>query len=76
MSHGSVWPSRAPPWSASRSLRSAPENGAGAGYEDRLVAGYTKERAATAAGEHGIRLEVVKLPQAKRGLALLLRAGG
>jgi transposase len=35
--------------------------------------GYTGERAASAAGEHGIRLEVIKLPQAKRGFVLLPR---
>lgn len=35
--------------------------------------GYTGERAANAAGEHGIRLEVVKLPEAKRGFVLLPR---
>jgi len=35
--------------------------------------GYTGERAAAAAAEHGIRLEVVKLPEAKRGFVLLPR---
>jgi transposase len=35
--------------------------------------GYTGETAATAAEEHGIRLEVVKLPEAKRGFVLLPR---
>jgi transposase len=35
--------------------------------------GYTGERAAQAAGEHGIQLEVVKLPEAKRGFVLLPR---
>jgi transposase len=35
--------------------------------------GYTGENAADAAGEHGIRLEVVKLPAAKRGFVLLPR---
>ena len=33
--------------------------------------GYTGDDAATAAAEHGIRLEVVKLPEAKRGFVLL-----
>jgi transposase len=33
--------------------------------------GYTGERAAQAAAEHGIELEVVKLPEAKRGFILL-----
>jgi transposase len=35
--------------------------------------GYTGEDAAEAAEEHGIRLEVVKLPEAKRGFVLLPR---
>jgi transposase len=35
--------------------------------------GYTGENAAEAAEEHGIKLEVVKLPTAKRGFVLLPR---
>lgn len=35
--------------------------------------GYTADNAAEAAQEHGIRLEVVKLPQAKKGFVLLPR---
>lgn len=35
--------------------------------------GYTGERAAEAAEEHGITLEVVKLPEAKKGFVLLPR---
>ena len=35
--------------------------------------GYTGENAADAAEEHGIKLEVVKLPTAKRGFVLLPR---
>jgi transposase len=35
--------------------------------------GYTGEEPATAAAAHGIRLEVVKLPEAKRGFVLLPR---
>jgi transposase len=35
--------------------------------------GYTGERAAEAAQQHGITLEVVKLPEAKRGFVLLPR---
>jgi len=35
--------------------------------------GYTGENAADAAKEHGIKLEVVKLPSAKRGFVLLPR---
>ena len=39
-------------------------------YVDR---GYTGEAAAEAAAEHGIRLEVVRLPEAKHGFVLLPR---
>lgn len=35
--------------------------------------GYTGEKAAEAAQEHGIQLEVVKLPEAKKGFVLLPR---
>jgi transposase len=35
--------------------------------------GYTGERAQPAAAEHGIALEVVKHPRAKRGFVLLPR---
>ena len=35
--------------------------------------GYTGEQAEQAAAEHGIRLEVVKLPEAKKGFVLLPR---
>lgn len=35
--------------------------------------GYTGEQAEAAASQHGIRLEVVKLPEAKRGFVLLPR---
>jgi transposase len=35
--------------------------------------GYTGERAANAATKHSIALEVVKLPEAKRGFVLLPR---
>lgn len=35
--------------------------------------GYTGEKPAKAAAEHGIELEVVKLPEAKRGFVLLPR---
>jgi hypothetical protein len=35
--------------------------------------GYTGEAPAAAAAAHGIRLEVVKLPEAKRGFVLLPR---
>ena len=39
----------------------------------RVDQGYTGERAADAAATHGIALEVVKLPKAKRGFVLLPR---
>lgn len=35
--------------------------------------GYTGETAASAAAQHGVQLEVVKLPEAKRGFVLLPR---
>lgn len=35
--------------------------------------GYTGEAPAMAAAEHGVTLEVVKLPEPKRGLVLLPR---
>jgi transposase len=35
--------------------------------------GYTGEAPAAAAAEHGVKLEVVKLPEAKRGFVLLPR---
>jgi transposase len=35
--------------------------------------GYQGKKPAAAAGEHGIELEVVKLPEAKRGFVLLPR---
>ena len=40
------------------------------GFADQ---GYTGEKPAAAAKEHGIALEVVKLPEAKRGFVLLPR---
>lgn len=36
-------------------------------------AGYTGKKPAKAASEHGMRLDVVKLPEAKRGFVLLPR---
>jgi transposase len=38
-----------------------------------LDQGYDGEKSAQAAREHGIELEVVKLPEAKRGFVLLPR---
>ena len=38
-----------------------------------VAAGYTGEQPATDAGAHGIRLEVVNLPEVKRGVVLLPR---
>jgi transposase len=37
------------------------------------IQGYTGERAGSAAARHGIALEVVRLPQAKRGFVLFPR---
>jgi transposase len=38
--------------------------------------GYTGEQAEADAAEHGIRLEVIKLPEAKKGFVLLPRRWG
>src|SRR5215208_2293652 len=52
----------------SRTLRSTPESGHRGGYD-----GHTGKRASGFAAEHGIRLEVVKHEEAKRGFVLLPR---
>jgi transposase len=55
-------------------LASAVQEATGQSVEVAFVdQGYTGEGAAEAAAEHGIRLEVVKLPDAKRGFVLLPR---
>jgi transposase len=55
-------------------LARAVQDAAGESVEVAYVdQGYTGEDAAQAAQEHGIRLEVVKLPEAKRGFVLLPR---
>jgi transposase len=55
-------------------LAAAVQEATGASVELAFVdQGYTGERAAEAASEHGIALEVVKLPEAKRGFVLLPR---
>ncbi len=51
-------------------LQEAAGQTVGVAYVDQ---GYTGDGAAEAAAEHGVRLEVVKLPQAKRGFVLLPR---
>ena len=51
-------------------LQAAPGDSVKLAFVDQ---GYTGERAAEAAQEHGIRLEVVKLSEAKRGFVLLPR---
>src|SRR6266568_3676474 len=72
-----------------RTLQSTPESGARAGYDGHkkkkgskthvsvelayVDQGYTGQDAAAAAETHGIRLEVVKHTQAKRGFVLLPR---
>ena len=52
------------------SVQAATGNGVELAYVDQ---GYTGERASDAAKAHGIRLDVVKLLEAKRGFVLLLR---
>ena len=55
-------------------LAEAVQEATGATVELAFVdQGYTGEQAATDAAAHGIRLEVVKLPEAKRGFVLLPR---
>jgi transposase len=55
-------------------LAEAVQEATGAAVEVAFVdQGYTGEQAAEDAAAHGIRLEVVKLPEAKRGFVLLPR---
>ena len=55
-------------------LAQAVQEATGQSVEIAFVdAGYTGDAPADAAKEHGIRLEVVKLPEAKRGFVLLPR---
>ncbi|MDP9357928.1 MAG: transposase, partial [Chloroflexota bacterium] len=55
-------------------LAAAVQEATGATVEVAFVdQGYTGEQPAAAAGAHGIVLEVIKLPEAKRGLVLLPR---
>jgi len=55
-------------------LAQAVQEATGQSVEIAFVdAGYTGDAPAEAAKEHGIRLEVVKLPEAKRGFVLLPR---
>jgi transposase len=55
-------------------LAQAVQEATGQSVEMAFVdAGYTGDAPAEAAKEHGIRLEVVKLPEAKRGFVLLPR---
>jgi len=51
-------------------VQAATGQGVEPGFADQ---GYTGEKPAAAAKEHGIALEVVKLPEAKRGFVLLPR---
>ncbi len=53
-----------------RAVQSATGESVDLAYVDQ---GYTGERAASAARRHGIELEVVKLPEAKKGFVLLPR---
>ncbi len=53
-----------------RTVQAVTNNTIELGWVDQ---GYTGARAINAAARHGIALEVVKLPEAKRGFVLLLR---
>ena len=53
-----------------RQVQAATQRSVRLAYVDQ---GYTGEKPATAANEHGIELEVVKLAEAKRGFVLLPR---
>ena len=53
-----------------RDVQAATGDSVGVAFVDQ---GYTGERAADAANDHGIRLEVVRLPEAKKGFVLLPR---
>ena len=53
-----------------RALQEATDGNVELAYVDQ---GYTGEKPATAATEHGLRLEVVKHHEAKRGFVLLPR---
>jgi transposase len=50
-----------------KAIQAATDQSVEAAFVDQ---GYTCEKPAQAAGEHGIQLEVVKLPEAKRGFVL------
>ena len=57
-----------------KTLAQAVQEATGQNVEVAFVdQGYTGDAAAQAASEHGIRLEVIKLPEAKRGFVLLPR---
>lgn len=51
-----------------KAIQAATENSVSVAYVDQ---GYTGQRATEAAKAHGIELEVVKLPEAKKGFVLL-----
>ena len=55
-----------------KAIRGGEREGDATAHPARL-AGYTGDRAAEAAKAHGIALEVVRLPEAKRGFVLLPR---
>ena len=68
---GAQWrmlPTNFPPWQAA--VQEATGDAVEVAFVDQ---GYTGERAETGAAAHGIRLEVVRLPEAKRGFVLLPR---
>ncbi|PHK93418.1 IS5/IS1182 family transposase [Pseudoroseomonas rhizosphaerae] len=69
-----VTPANADDRSAVSTLAEAVQDATGESVDLAYVdQGYTGERPAQAAADHGITLEVVKLPEAKRGFVLLPR---
>jgi len=69
-----VTPASADDRSAVSTLAEAVQDATGESVDLACVdQGYTGERSAQAAAAHGITLEVVKLPEAKRGFVLLPR---
>lgn len=69
-----VTPANADDRSAVSTLAEAVQDATGESVDPAYVdQGYTGERPAQAAAGHGITLEVVKLPEAKRGFVLLPR---
>ena len=75
-----AWPFAGLACDAARRTRPSPGGKTGAGGARRTCSsvkiafvdqGYTGDTAANEAGEHGVELHVVKLPEANRGFVLL-----